>query len=186
MTLTRSNPEDRLAVIDRTDDSVARPIRVAVVGKHGLFVDAVINALLGSRISAWRTDRDLPTMALVDLLEQQRPELVLFGIGAAGDDAATHRLIGHLTQRKLPVVLMSTSSDPAVARRWLEAGATSVVNPTTAAFEELTAAVRAAAARDSSPAGDWRRRLDEARRSAQARLRDLDGATIISFDDAPH
>ncbi len=186
MSLSRYNRDERPAVIDRNDDSVSRPIRVAVVGQAALFSDTIINALLGSRISAWRVEGGLPTMALLDLLESQRPELVLFSIGMVQDDAAGQRLIGHLTQRKLPVILLNASSDAAVARRWIDAGAVSVLDPADAAFDELAAAVRMAAGRDKSPAGDWRRRLDEARRSAQARLRDLDTAPIINIDDVLH
>ena len=186
MSLGRYNREEPPAVIDRNDDSASRPIRVAVVGPAALFVDTIINALLGSRISAWRVGGDLPAMELLDLIEKQEPELVLFSIGMLGDDAASLRMIGHLTQRKLPVILLNAGNDPAVARRWIDAGAISVLDPGDAAFDELATAVLRAAGRDASPAGDWRRRLDEARRSAQARLRDLDTDPIINFDDARH
>jgi DNA-binding NarL/FixJ family response regulator len=184
MSLGNCNRGEPLAVIDRNDDSASRPIRVAVVGPAVLFVDAIINALLGSRISAWRVGRDLPPMELLDLIEEQQPELVLCSIGMVDDNTAVHRLIGHLTQRKLPVVVLNASSDAALARRWIDAGAVAVVDPASAEFDELATAVRMAAGRDASPAGDWRRRLDEVRRSAQARLRDLDADPIINIDDA--
>jgi len=186
MSLSRYNREERPAVIDRTDDSASRPIRVAVVGPAGLFVDIIINALLKTRISAWRVGGDLSTMAMLDLLQQQRPELVLFSVGTLGDDPASQRLIGHLTQRQLPLVLLNATGDPAIAHRWTRSGATSVIDPSAASFDELATAVRTAAGRDKRPAGDWRRRLDEARRDAQARLRDLDGSPIINFDDVPN
>lgn len=174
MTLTRSNPEAARVVIDRNDDSASRPIRVGIVAASGIFTDVLINALLGSRIAAWRLSGDTPAIALRDQASNERPDLVVF---IDDEDAQPH----DFTDRGMPVMLVGRG-DAAIARSWIEAGEVSVVDPSAADIDDLVSAIHGVAGQSVAPPPDWRRQIDEARRTAQAEK--LNSVSIINSDDA--
>ena len=98
MTLRRSNPNHARSVIDRTDDSIHH-VRVGVIGRPGLFLDSLIEALRGAGFTTWWAGAASPTGGLIDRLASKRTDLVLFDVGTAAPTQTELSLIGQLTDR---------------------------------------------------------------------------------------
>lgn len=173
MTLSRSKPEGTRPVIDRNDDSVTRPIRVGVVAAPGLFTDVLINALLGSRIAAWRLPGNAPEIRLRDDDRDERPDLVLF---VDAPDARPQRF----TDRGLPVMLLEERAG--IAGASMPTAAVTAVDPRAADLDQLVAMIHQAAGDRVTSRPNRRRQIDAARRRAQADY--LESVSIINSDDA--
>lgn len=161
MTLPRSNPEVGTQVINRTDDSTAPHTRVGVVGVAGLSTDVIIEALLATGISAWRIDGD--GARLIDALEKQGPDLVLFTSRDYSETAG--HLINKISDGRPGVIVLGAGDDQVAAEEFSAAGALCVLNPSTTSFEELVGAIRLAAGLTPGTAREVRLRLAADRRS---------------------
>jgi DNA-binding NarL/FixJ family response regulator len=162
MTLPRSNPEVGSQVINRTDDSTAPHTRVGVVGGAGLSTDVIIEALLATGISAWRIGGD-GGARLIDALEEQGPDLVLFTSHGYTEPAG--RLISEITDDRPGVIVLDPGDDEAAADGFSAAGALCVLDPSTTSFEELVGAIRLAAGLSPGTEREVRLRLAADRRS---------------------
>ena len=182
VTLSRSNRVAWQEVIDRTDDSGLLPVRVAVVGEPGLFLDVLIDALRGSDISAWWVAWDSPAPALLERLHLGSADLVLLDLGPSGYTATARSLIRHLAKRRLPTIVLDEAAHATTGRARVEAGALWGVNPSAVGLSELAATIELAATQHND-AQHRRRRADQAR-DAWAGVMHSNGHTrIISFDD---
>ena len=162
MTLPRSNPQVGTPVINRTDDSAAPPTRVGVVGPAGLSTDVIIEALLATGISAWRIgDEEGP--GLLDALEEQGPDLVLFTSRDYTEPAG--HLINKITDGRPGVIVLGAGDDEVAAEGFSAAGALCVLDPSTTSFEELVGAIRMAAGLTPGTEREVRLQLAAARRS---------------------
>ncbi len=170
MTLRRSNPDHARSVIDRTDDSIHH-VRVGVVGRPGLFLDSLIEALRGAGFTTWWAGAASPTGRLIDRLASKSTDLVLFNVGTAAPTQADLSLIGQLTDRGVGVVAIEGGDDQGRAGECTGAGAVWAIDPSTAGFEELVSAMRMAYSL-RSPHGRW------------GTKHKLVSVRIISFDDA--
>ncbi len=164
MTLRRSNPDHARSVIDRTDDSIHH-VRVGVVGRPGLFLDLLIEALRGSGFTTFWAGAASPTGGLIDRLASKSTDLVLFSVGTAAPTQTELSLIGQLTDRGVRVVAIEGEDE------CMTAGAVWAIDPWTAGFEELVSAMRMA----------YSLRSPHGRRRTKHKLV---SARIISFDDA--
>ena len=170
MTLRRSNTEHARSVIDRTDDSIHH-VRVGVIGRPGLFLDSLIDALRGAGFTTWSAGAASPTGGLIDRLASKSTDLVLFNVGTAATTQMDLRVIGQLTDRGMRVVAIDGGDDQLGPDECRAAGAVWAIDPWTAGFEELVSAMRMA----------YSLRSPHGRRSTKHRLV---SARIISFDDA--
>jgi len=170
MTLRRSNPDHARSVIDRTDDSIHH-VRVGVVGRPGLFLDSLIEALRGAGFTTWWAGAASPTGRLIDRLASKSTDLVLFNVGTAAPTKTELSLIGQLTDRGVRVVAIDGGHDQGGADECTTAGAVWAIDPWTAGFEELVSAMRMA----------YSLRSSHRRRGTKHKLV---SARIISFDDA--
>ncbi|MCH8129475.1 MAG: hypothetical protein IIC70_06180 [Acidobacteria bacterium] len=170
MTLRRSNPDHARSVIDRTDDSIHH-VRVGVVGRPGLFLDSLIEALRGSGFTTWWAGTASPTGGVLDRLASKSADLVLFNVGKAAPTQAQLSLIGRLTDRGLRVVAIDGGDNPRGTSECTRAGAVWAIDPSSAGFEELASAMRMA----------YSLRSPHGRRGTK---HELVPAQIISFDDA--
>ncbi len=170
MTLRRSNPDRARSVIDRTDDSIHH-VRVGVVGRPGLFLDSLIEALRGSGFTTWWAGTASPTGGVLDRLASNRADLVLFHVGMTASTQAELSLIGRLTDRGVRVVVIDGGDNPRGASECTRAGAVWAIDPSTAGLEELVSAMRMA----------YSLRSPHGRRGTK---HELIPAQIISFDDA--
>jgi len=170
MTLRRSNPNHARSVIDRTDDSIHH-VRVGVIGRPGLFLDSLIEALRGAGFTTWWAGAASPTGGLIDRLASKSTDLVLFSVGTAAPTQTELSLIGQLTDRGVRVVAIEGGGDQGGADECTTAGAVWAIDPWTAGFEELVSAMRMAYSL-RSPHGRW------------GTKHKLVSVRIISFDDA--
>jgi len=170
MTLRRSNPEHPRSVIDRTDDSIHH-VRVGVVGRPGLFLDSLIEALRSSGFTTWWAGAASPPGGLIDRLASKSTDLVLFNVGTTAPTQMDLSVIGQLTDQGMRVVAIGGGDDQRGADECTRAGAVWAIDPWTAGFEELVSAMRMAYSL-RSPHG----RLGTKHKLVSAR--------IISFDDA--
>ncbi len=170
MTLRRSNPDHPRSVIDRTDDSIHH-VRVGVVGRPGLFLDSLIEALRGAGFTTWWAGAASPTGRLIDRLATKSTDLVLFSVGTAAPTQTELSLIGQLTDRGVRVVAIDGGDDQPGPDACTTAGAVWAIDPWTAGFEELVSAMRMA----------YSLRSPHGRRGTKHKLV---SARIISFDDA--
>ncbi len=170
MTLRRSNPDHPRSVIDRTDDSIHH-VRVGVVGRPGLFLDSLIEALRSSGFTGWWAGAASPTERALDRLAGQSADLVLFNVSTAAPTQAELSLIGRLTDRGVRVVALDGGDNPGGADECTRAGAVWAIDPSTAGIEELVSAMRMAySLRSSHVRWGTKHKLVSVR--------------IISFDDA--
>ncbi len=170
MTLRRSNPDHARSVIDRTDDSIHH-VRVGVVGRPGLFLDSLIEALRGSGFTTWWAGAVSPTRGLLDRLASESTDLVLFTVGTASPTQSELSLIGQLTDRGVRVVAIDGGDNQGGADECTRAGAVWAIDPSTAGIKELVSAMRMA----------YSLRRPRGRRGTKQKLV---SARIISFDDA--
>jgi DNA-binding NarL/FixJ family response regulator len=132
-----------------------------VVGGVGLSTDVIIEALLAAGISAWRIGGE--GGRLIDALEEQGPDLVLFT--SQGYTEPAGRLISEITDDRPGVIVLDPGDDEAAAEGFSAAGALCVLDPSTTSFEELVGAIRLAAGLTPGSEREVRLRLAAARRS---------------------
>jgi len=173
MTLPRSNPDHHRSVIDRTDDSIHH-VRVGVVGRPGLLLDTLIEALRSSGFTAWWAGAASPTEGLLAHLAAQGSDLVLFNLGPAAPTRGDLSLIGQLADRGLRVIALIGGENPAGAGECMRAGAAWAIDPSIAGFEQLASAMRMA----------YSVRTPHVRSLTSGAKHKLAPTRIISFDDA--
>jgi hypothetical protein len=174
MTLHRLNPTRPVPVIDRTDDSGAGNVRVAVIGQRDLFVDVLIEAIRHAGLTArWAgPDDEDPISADTDL--------VLLTLGTAGYTAIVRRLIRRLADADLPAITIDIAASPPPGRSWIAAGAIWAVDPGVTSIEDLIATIEAAVAHRA--AGMRHRRRSDLAEHAWASAHE---SSIVTMRDEP-
>ena len=141
MTLPQSKPEPVPDFIDRNDDSAPDPLRVALAGKHELFVDVLIAALIGSGMTAWWTPGD-STSEVLDHLQERRADLVLLNSDSTGLPEFAIDLIGQLENGQPPVIVLGIGNEPDGLYPFMAAGVLAVLDKSTTDFDELAETIR--------------------------------------------
>ncbi len=173
MTSPRSNPDHHRSVIDRTDDSIHH-VRVGVVGRPGLFLDTLIEALRSSGFTTWWAGAASPIEGLLEHLAVQGSDLVVFNLGPAAHTRADLGLIGQLTDRGLRVIALDGGDNPAGPGECMRVGAAWAIDPSITGFEQLVSAMRMA----------YSVRIPHVRSLTSGAKHKLAPTRIISFDDA--
>ena len=141
MTLPQFKPEPAPDFIDRNDDSAPDPLRVALAGKHELFVDVLIDALIGSGMTAWWTPGD-STSEVLDHLQERRADLVLLNSDSTGLPEFAIDLIGQLENGQPPVIVLGIGNEPDGLYPFMAAGVPAVLDKSTTDFDELAETIR--------------------------------------------
>lgn len=141
MTLPQFKPEPAPDFIDRNDDSAPDPLRVALAGKHELFVDVLIAALIGSGMTAWWTPGD-STSEVLDHLQERRADLVLLNSDSTGLPEFAIDLIGQLENGQPPVIVLGIGNEPDGLYPFMAAGVPAVLDKSTTDFDELAETIR--------------------------------------------
>ena len=170
MTPPESKPEPAPDFIDTNDDSVPAPVRIALAGKHELFVDVLIDALIGSGTTAWWTPGN-STSEVLDHLQEQPADLVLLNSDPRGLPELTIDLTTQLEDGQLPVIVLGTGNEPDGLYPYMAAGALAVVDKSSADFDELAETIRIAVNGDPGTLREWHLKTSRQLRSADSQLR---------------
>lgn len=170
MTPPESKPEPAPDFIDTNDDSVPAPVRIALAGKHELFVDVLIDALIGSGTTAWWTPGN-STSEVLDHLQEQPADLVLLNSDPRGLPELTIDLTTQLEDGQLPVIVLGTGNEPDGLYPYMAAGALAVVDKSSADFDELAETIRIAVNGDHRTLREWHLKTSRQLRSAESQLR---------------
>ena len=132
-----------------TEDSIAQPIRVAVVDDHKILRDS-IRVLLGAEADMEWVGEACDGAEAVGLVARTSPDIVLMDLSMPGTDGltATQQIVSSRSPAR--IVVLTTSADPDHVRLSLEAGAAAVVdkdgNPAT-----ILAGIRSVVGADHAP-----------------------------------
>lgn len=109
------------------DDPRPQPIRVAVVDDHPLVRDSIRTLLGGQLDMVWVGEANDGAEA-VELVARTSPDIVLMDLSMPGTDGvtATQQVVSAFSSAR--VLVLTTSADPALVRRSLNAGAAAVVD----------------------------------------------------------
>jgi methylmalonyl-CoA mutase cobalamin-binding subunit len=174
MTLDRLNPTRPVPVIDRTDDSGADNVRVAVLGQRDLFGDVLIEAMRHAGFTAWwagaEGDDPIPEDA----------DLVVLSLGTAGYSTSVRRLVRRLAAADLLAITIDGAASPPPGRSWIAAGAIWAVDPAVTSIDDLVATIEAAVAHRT--AGMIHRRRSDSAEDAWVSAHE---SSILTMRDEP-